>query len=173
MTRMWKLSVVVGVTVVAAAVLVARGARAEDAAPVKYTRPVKYPMGYRDWTHVKSMLIEKDHPLFDAFGGIHHIYANDKALKAMREGKSFPDGAVFAFDLFEATEANGAVTEGSRKVLGVMERNAKAYAATGGWGFEGFKGDTQDRAVTDALTCFSCHRDQAAKTHFVFSTYRP
>ena len=32
---------------------------------------VPYPEGYRDWHHVKSMVIEEGHPLYNAFGGIH------------------------------------------------------------------------------------------------------
>jgi hypothetical protein len=75
---------------------------------------VPYPEGYRDWHHVKSMVIEAGHPLHGDFGGIHHIYANDKALEGYR-GDRFPDGAVIIFDLLEAVEADNAVTEGSRK----------------------------------------------------------
>ena len=55
-----------------------------------------YPVGYRDWTHVKSMVINPGHPLFDAFGGIHHLYANKKALAGYKSGK-FPDGSVIVF----------------------------------------------------------------------------
>ena len=39
---------------------------------------VPYPSSYRDWQHVKSMVIDEGHPLFGAFGGIHHLYANPK-----------------------------------------------------------------------------------------------
>ena len=42
--------------------------------------PVPYPTGYRDWRHVKSMVINPGHGLYDAFGGIHHLYANKAAL---------------------------------------------------------------------------------------------
>lgn len=35
---------------------------------------VPYPAGYRDWYHVKSMVIQEGNSLFAAFGGIHHIY---------------------------------------------------------------------------------------------------
>ena len=46
---------------------------------------VDYPEGWRDWTHIKSMVIfDKVHPLFDAFGGIHHVYGNDAAVKHTR-----------------------------------------------------------------------------------------
>jgi hypothetical protein len=133
---------------------------------------VKYPEGYRSWAHVKSMLIEQGHPLYEAFGGIHHIYANEKALKALRAGKGqYPAGAVFVFDLLEATEQDNAIVEGPRKVVGVMQKDAKRFASTGGWGFEGFKGDTRERAVADMRSCFECHEPQKDRG-FVFSEWR-
>jgi hypothetical protein len=135
---------------------------------------VPYPEGYRSWLHVKSMVIhDKAHPLFDAFGGIHHVYVNATGAKAARSGGAYPDGTVFVFDLLEARSDGGAMTEGPRKFIGVMAKNAKAYPATGGWGFEAFKADTRDeRIVTDAKTqCFACHQGQE-KTGFVFSSYR-
>lgn len=135
--------------------------------------PVPYPEGYRDWHHVKSMVIEEGHPLFEAFGGIHHLYANPQAVAGYAAGK-FPDGAVIVFDLLEAISADNAVTEGARKVVGVMHKDAKQYAATGGWGFEGFGGgDRTNRVVGDnaASACFACHAPQ--KDHdYVFSRLR-
>ena len=55
-----------------------------------------------------------------------------------------------------------------------MHKNAGKYKDTGGWGFEGFKGDSRtDRAVgNDAVTaCCPCH---AAKkdNDFVYSAAR-
>ena len=132
---------------------------------------VKYPEGYRVWTHVKSMVIEEGHPLHGAFGGIHHIYANKKALKGLKKNR-YPDGAVFIFDLLEASKKDNAITEGGRKVVGVMEKDQKKFASTGGWGFEAFKGDTTERAVKDPKAdCFACHEAQK-QTDFVFSGYR-
>lgn len=96
---------------------------------------VPYPDGYRDWRHVKSMVIQPGHPLHESFGGIHHLYANKKALEGYKTGK-FPDGSVIVFDLLEAPAADGAITEGARKVAGVMYKDAKKHAATGGWGYE-------------------------------------
>lgn len=136
--------------------------------------PVSYPEGYRDWHHVKSMLINPGHPLHASFGGIHHVYANKIAMAGYRKGK-FSDGAVIIFDLLEAKAADNAVTEGSRKVVGVMTKNAKAYKDTGGWGFEGFKGDSKtERAVGKqaATACFQCHAPQKEKD-YVFSALRP
>jgi Cytochrome P460 len=71
---------------------------------------VDYPTGYRDWTHVKSMVIQPGHQLYESFGGIHHIYANQSALEGCRTG-SFADGSVIIFDLLEATTADNAITE--------------------------------------------------------------
>ncbi|MCF8149501.1 MAG: cytochrome P460 family protein [Burkholderiaceae bacterium] len=135
---------------------------------------VPYPTGYRNWHHVKSMVINPGHGLYDAFGGIHHLYANTTAQQGYKTGK-WSDGAVIVFDLLEARSADNVVTEGARKVVGVMHRNARKYKSTGGWGYEGFKGDSMsDRAVgSNALTaCHQCHIAQE-KEGFVFSKARP
>lgn len=148
--------------------LVAAGIHAAD------PTPVPYPANYRAWTHVKSMIIEPGHALHAAFGGIHHLYANEQAMKGYRTGK-FPDGAIIVFDLLEASSADHTVTEGKRKVLGVMHRDARRFAATGGWGFEGFAGDSRtERAVgaNAATACFACHQAKR-DDQYVFSRYRP
>lgn len=142
-------------------------------APVWAADLVPYPTGYRHWTHVKSMVIEPGHALYEAFGGMHHLYANEKALEGYRTG-TFPDGAVIVFDLLEAQRADNAVLEGPRKIVGVMHRDRARYAGTGGWGFEGFRGDSStERAVgADAKTaCFECHASQRDR-EYVFSSYR-
>lgn len=134
---------------------------------------VPYPEGYRDWHHVKSMVIEEGHPLYGAFGGIHHLYANDKALKGYQEG-TFSDGSVIIFDLLEAVSDGYAVTEGDRKVVGVMHKDSKKYRATGGWGFEGFGGgDRSNRVVGEnaASACYACHAPLKAQD-YVFSKLR-
>lgn len=56
-----------------------------------------------------------------------------------------------------------------------MHRDTKKFAATGGWGYEGFKGDSKtDRAVSaNALAaCHTCHTAQK-DSGFVFSKLRP
>lgn len=135
--------------------------------------PVPYPEGYRQWTHVKSMTINPGHALYDAFGGIHHLYANKRAEQGYKSGR-FADGSVIVFDLLEAKAVDNTVQEGARKVLGVMHKDSRKYKDTGGWGFEGFKGDSMtDRAVGMNATaaCFQCHTAQKDKD-YVFSTFR-
>ena len=134
---------------------------------------VAFPRGYREWTHVKSMIIQPGHPLFDAFGGIHHLYANPPAMTGYRTGK-FPDGSVIVFDLLAVAPAEGSIAEGARKVLGVMQRDRARFKATGGWGFEAFPaGDAQKRAVgANAVSaCFACHEGQKERD-YVFSAWR-
>jgi cytochrome c553 len=95
-------------------------------------------------------------------------------MQGYRGGK-FADGAVIVFDLLEAPDQDHAITEGARKVVGVMHRDAKKFAATGGWGFEGFAGDSQSQRVVGAnaaTACFACHTSQRNR-EFVFSNYRP
>jgi hypothetical protein len=134
---------------------------------------VPYPSGYRDWHHVKSMVIEEGHPLYGDFGGIHHIYANDKALEGYRS-ETFPDGAVIIFDLLAAVHDGNAVTEGARKVVGVMHKDAEKFPATGGWGFEGFGGGDPTKRVVGgdaASACYACHKPQKEQD-YVFSRLR-
>lgn len=134
---------------------------------------VPYPEGYRDWHHVKSMVIEEGHPLHDAFGGIHHLYANDKAMKGYQKG-AFSDGSMIIFDLLEAVHDGNTITEGKRKVVGVMHKDSQKYSTTGGWGFEGFGGgDRTNRVVGEnaATACYACHIPQKARD-YTFSTPR-
>lgn len=128
--------------------------------------PVAFPLGYRGWNHVKSLVLEAGHPLADPFAGLHHVYVNDIGLPALRDtpaGKAppIPDGTVLVFDLHEAAGADHALAEGARKFVGVMQKDTKAYPSTGGWGFELFKADTTDRGVSDGgASCWSCHAGQ-------------
>src|SRR2546427_7981714 len=105
---------------------------------------VAYPTGYRKWALVKSMVIYSDkRPLFAEFGGLHHVYANAEAMRALVKGGTFPDGSVLVLDLHEAKDENGAWVEGSRKLVGVMEKDRARFKATGGGGVEAFKGGSQ------------------------------
>jgi hypothetical protein len=133
---------------------------------------IDYPDAYRGWTHVKSMTIHPGHPLEDPFLGIHHIYANEPALAGLQAG-SFADGSVLVFDQLEYLTQDQASTEGNRVLVGVMVKDSARFADTGGWGFEGWAGDSRDqRLVTDGgAACFACHT-QRSEQDFVFSEWR-
>ncbi|OVE79203.1 hypothetical protein BVY01_03135 [bacterium I07] len=134
---------------------------------------VTFPVDYRSWTHVKSVVIMKGHVNYNAFGGIHHVYANDKAITALKGGKSFTKGSVLVFDLLEEKIENNTIIEGPRKVIGVMEKDPDRFPETEGWGFEDFKlGDPEQRMVTNMREqCLSCHKSEKA-SDFVYSKYR-
>ena len=67
---------------------------------------------------------------------------------------------------------NYKITEGDRKVIGVMVKDSDRFPDTEGWGFEDFvEGDPNQRSVTDMKTqCFDCHKAQKA-TDYVYSKY--
>ena len=134
---------------------------------------VPYPDGYRRWTHVRSGLTGPESPDFQTTGGLHHIYANDKAMKGYEAGR-FPDGAIIVYDLLEVQTKEGISTEGHRRYLTVMHKDSKRFADTGGWGFEVFRKDSHtDRAIwpNAKARCFDCHSSQKDKD-YVFGSFR-
>jgi len=134
---------------------------------------VAYPQGYRQWVHVKSALVGPQSPFFERVGGLHHIYANEKAMEGYRTGR-FPDGSLLVFDVLETRESAGTTTEGPRRFIDVMEKDSQRFAAAGGWGYEEFKGDSQTERVLTAKATQECHKcHTAAKDHdSVFSRFR-
>ena len=134
---------------------------------------VAYPSDFRKWVHITTVLVGPQSPFFKTAGGIHHVYANDKAMKGYETG-NFPDGAILVFDLLDTKETDGSTIEGSRQRIDVMVKDFKRFPATGGWGFERFLGDSEtERPLTEEhrKLCFSCHEKR--KSHdFVFSTFR-
>lgn len=133
---------------------------------------VDYPDGYRTWTHIKTMALHKGHPLENPFMGIHHVYGNEKGVKGSKSGQ-YDDGAVLVFDLLQYMTQDNASTEGDRVLVGVMVKDNKKYTSTGGWGFEGFKGNSHtERLVNDGgQSCYACHASQQ-ETNYVFTRWR-
>ncbi len=134
---------------------------------------VEYPSGYRTWQHVKSMIIQPGHPLEDPFGGIHHIYANSKAMSGLTSGE-YEDGAVFVFDLLGYADGDKVIVETDRKRIDVMQYDNEQFSETDGWGYDTFVGDsTTERLVQDVVvSCYGCHTGAQA-SNYVFSQYRP
>ena len=118
------------------------------------------------------MVIHPGHPLESPFLGIHHVYANDEALRGLRLGH-YEDGAVFVFDQLAFQTADKASTEGDRVLLGVMVKDRQHFADTGGWGFEGWKQNSRgQRLATDGdAGCYGCHT-QVKEQDFVFTRWR-
>jgi len=99
------------------------------------------------------------------------VYANELAIQGYTKG-IFPEGSVLVFDVISAKESKGVIEESSRSVVDVMVKDSSKYAATDGWGFERFKGDSNTERILDAnfrSACVNCHKKNK---DFVFSEYR-
>jgi hypothetical protein len=141
----------------------ASGQSAGDSSPIY---GVKIPAGYRDW-----QLIAVNQLLFAGKGEqLRAQLGNDIAIKAFKEGTlPFPDGAIIAAIHWTRvpSEENNKVLDfpfpgtqsfviGSPVNVQFMVKDAKKYAATGGWGFADFKdGKPGDKVLHE--TCFPCH----------------
>ena len=132
-----------------------------------------FPKEFRRWAHVKSVLVGPQSNAFATEGGIHHIYANDKALQGYDSGK-FSDGSVIVYDLLETKEVAGNTIEGQTRRVDVMVKQSDRYASTGGWEFMSFSGNDQTNGKLTAARqagCASCHAHR--KDHdSVFSEFR-
>lgn len=131
------------------------------------------PEKYRSWNHVKSMVIfDQKHPLFNPFGGIHHVYVNHKGLNTIKkDGKrTFPDGSVIAIVFYEHVSDNGAYVEGAKRIEAFMVKDSKRYKSTDGWGYFAYDGKGNSLVKDMAKDCHSCH-SQVKDKDFVFSVW--
>ena len=140
-------------------------AQLDDAAP--------FPNEFRKWAHVKSVLVGPQSAAFATEGGIHHIYANQKALEGYETGK-FPNGSVIVYDLLETKEVAGNTIEGPTRRVDVMVKQAQLYRATDGWGFMSFPGGNPAEGkltVERQAACAACHAKRNDHDS-VFSEFR-
>jgi hypothetical protein len=175
--KKWKIPAFVLSPVVVVAYGLA-GATTGPPAPRQDPAPVlaKLPPGYRDWR-----LISVAHEA-GSLNDLRAILGNDLAVKAYRAGTlPFPDGAIIARLAWEFTpsEANNQVFgQPQSYVAGLpkegvqfMVKDARKYAATGGWGYAQFNEGVPVAGVTIA-NCAPCH--QPAKNHdYLFTAYAP
>jgi hypothetical protein len=138
---------------------------------------VKMPLNFqRDGYLANSMLVTKEPNNTGLKPGMHLIYVNPTGVVRLKEGGStkYGEGTVFVDDVREFSLDDGVYHQGGHKFITTMVKDSKAYAATGGWGFQAWLGgDASKPIVTDAATqCFACHMSQSAND-YVFSTYLP
>jgi len=135
---------------------------------------IAFPEGFREWVHAKSGVIDDPkHPAFARFGGVHHIYANPAAMQGYRDGR-FADGAILVFDLHTLEkQPDGSVDQGARRHVDVMVKDIERFAATGGWGYEEFMGDTRVPTLSPKARagCAACHSTRKSSDS-VFSDFR-
>ncbi len=131
------------------------------------------PEDYRGMNHVKSMVIfDKHHPLYNPFGGIHHVYTNNTGLPTVKKcGKrTFKDGSVLVFVLYETVEKGGTYSEGKKKIEAFMVKNSKKYRNTGGWGYFAYDSSGKSLVKNMKANCHSCH-SQVKEKDYVFSCW--
>ncbi|HVJ42762.1 MAG TPA: cytochrome P460 family protein [Dongiaceae bacterium] len=138
--------------------------------------------GYRDWRLVS--VAHEEGKLSD----LRAILGNDAAIAAFGDrqigqagGRPFPDGTVIArlaWDYEKLPEGAAAFGQAQSYVAvhpknGVqfMVKDARKYAATGGWGFAQFN-DGKPVAAAALQPCFACHETVKARD-FVFTRYAP
>lgn len=136
--------------------------------------PERLPADWRTWTHITTGVIYSDqHPLFDPFGGVHHIYANSKAAAVYRRnGKQFPDGSAIVFVLYEAKDADGMYVAGKKKVTALMVKDSQRYARTYGWGWQAWDANGKKLVTKPVEQCVNCHLAQKDRD-MVFSQWVP
>jgi hypothetical protein len=130
---------------------------------------VQYPDTFRRWVHVGTGVILPGGPIPETEQGMHHIFANQKAVSGYESG-DFADGSVVVYELREAQQKNGVIFEGERRRVDVMIKDSTHHSSTGGWRFERFWGNdqAQDAVHDSGASCFECHAK--AKQHgFVIS----
>jgi hypothetical protein len=128
------------------------------------------PDGFRRWVHVGTgVIMPGTSPQLASEEGMHHIFANEKAVDAYVSG-NFPDGSMVVYELREPKQTSGVIVEGDPKRLDVMIKDSAHYASTGGWRFERFwPKEPGKNAVQDGgVSCFQCH-SKASAHGFVFS----
>ena len=135
------------------------------------SKSIQYPEGYKDWKHIKTMIIKPGHPMVE-FVGIHHIYANEKAYEGYKNGK-YLDGSVIVLDYLKYKDENHTIIESDRNYVAIMSKNEAKYTKTGGWGYEAFAGNSKDKrlVIDGGISCFSCHKPQE-KNSYIFSKIR-
>jgi len=141
--------------------------------PTDDARSVAYPRDYRQWTHVKTLLVTPAHPQFAKIGGFQHIYANSAAMHGYRT-RDFPEGSVIVLDWIELRDDRVAYNEGARRQVDVMVKDAQRFGESEGWGFQRFAGDSSpdDDPRLAPAQCLACHR-QRRVDGLVLSRYRP
>ena len=119
---------------------------------------ITIPQGYKDWRTI-AVSHRTDNNTLRA------ILGNDIAIKAAREGKTnpWPDGAILGkigwkdavHEVWKTATIPGDFVQAE-----FMIKDAKKYAATGGWGFARWVGMDQKPYGKDAnfvQECFGCH----------------
>lgn len=134
------------------------GAWAAKPAPPPAPNGITLPEGYKDWRAISTSHRTDNNTLRVTIG-------NDTAIAATRAGQTnpWPEGAILGKLVWkDATDAHWATATVPGKFVHAefMIKDAKQYAASGGWGFARWLGEDQKPYGKDAgfvQECFGCH----------------
>lgn len=129
---------------------------------------IAIPEGYRGWELIAPAL--EDAP----FDELRVVLGNPVAVNAFRRGiRPFPDGSTLvklAWKRTPSAEFASATVPGDATTVQLMVKDAKRFAATGGWGFGRFIGG-QPVDEAQHRTCFACHDAKVRDRDWVFTRY--
>lgn len=131
------------------------------------SRQISLPKGWRNFVHVKSMVIfDKTHGLY----GFHHIYVNQKGLDILKKGGMYPEGTIFIGVFYDVvTEKDGSINQG-KKLFYVFMRKEKTALDTGGWRYAAFDADGKYLQKDVKKECYECHT-AAKDSDYIFSKF--
>jgi hypothetical protein len=138
--------------------------------------PVPFPVDYRSWPVVRSIVVLPASQFFDKRGGIHHYYANQLAMQGYQTGR-FPTGSIIVDEAVITHKgegpAQGILLEDATRFLEVMQKSSDRDLDTGGWRYQRF--EASDRVgqlkQADQAHCSGCLRNAQDHVH-VFSRLR-
>lgn len=130
-------------------------------------RGMQLPAGWRNFVHVKSMVIpDKSHGLY----GFHHIYINKKGLDTLKKGAMYPEGTMFVGVFYDVvTEKDGSINQG-KKLFYVLMRKDSTAKDTGGWRYAAFDPDGKYMEKDVKKDCYECHT-AAKESDYIFSKF--
>jgi hypothetical protein len=133
------------------------------AEPAPSPNGLSLPQDYRDWRVIAvSQRTES--------GTLRAVLGNEAAVAAARAGQTrpWPDGAILAKVAWKQKTHEHfptAVVPGEFSHVDIMIKDAAKYAATGGWGFARWTGETlapYGKSPDFAQECLGCHGAAAA-----------
>lgn len=156
-----------------AAALGASVCLAEAEAPAPALNGIAQPPGYQNW-RVIGVSSRSDN------GSLRAILGNSVAVEAARAGHTnpWPDGSMLAKVAWKQSahpKFPAATVPGAFVHTDLMVKDSAKYAATGGWGFARWVGESRTPYGQDAnfaQECFACH-SQAADADRVFTVPVP
>lgn len=123
------------------------------------------PKGYSNW---QKSVRKVDNDKKSLFYGIHHIYADAKAMKGYRAGNKFPEGSRIIIEHFNIKDTPAGPVEGTKNMVVLMQKRAKS-TSTGGWLYAGYTAQGKPSGLDPVKNCFECHQKDAAGRDYVFS----